>query len=195
MEITTKALRLQRNILLGILFIICLSNVFLAIKLYRQEIITRNIPLVDDELIIGSDFVNDAALKLRADQIIHLIFSMKKENADLVVSKLLKQVDASKHNQFKKQILKLSEDIKARGYRYLLTDIVAYEFDNFNYSVIIKGYLDTYLADHKIATNYKEYQISFINRSGVLTLGSFEEVIKITQDEKSLNNNLALEDE
>jgi conjugal transfer pilus assembly protein TraE len=171
------------------------GNIILSVKLLNQEIITRNIPLVDNELIIGSDFVNDAALKIRADQIIYLIFSMKKENAGNVTNILMRHVDASKHQDFKKQISKLAEDIKARGYRYFLSDITGYEFDNLKYSVKVSGYLDTYMSDKKIATNYKEYQITFINRSGVLNLASFEEVSQIKKEETNNNQEISsLED-
>ena len=187
MTIETKQLRLQRNVLLGLLVCMIISNVILSVKLLNQEIITRNIPSVDNELIIGSDFVNDAALRMRADQIIYLIFSMKKENADNVTNILMRHVDSSCHQDFKKQISKLAEDIKARGYRYLLSDIVSYEFDNLKNSVKVSGYLDTYMSDKKIATNYKEYQITFINRSGVLNLASFEEVAEIKKEEISNN--------
>ena len=41
------------------------------------------------------------------------------------------------------------------------------------------------LADKKIATNYKEYQITFINRSGVLNLASFEEVTEIKKEKET----------
>ena len=56
MSIINKKLRLQKNILLGGLTITLLTNLLLAFKLQNQEIITRNLPIVDQELIISSNY-------------------------------------------------------------------------------------------------------------------------------------------
>jgi hypothetical protein len=132
MQVINRKLRLQRNILLGTLNLMMLSNVLLAVKLYSQEVITRLIPTIEQEQIIGSSYVNDAALKARAEQILYLLFSMKKENVEFVSSSLLKAVDNASYEEFKKQIDTLADDIKARNYRYIFSDIQGYEFDNYN---------------------------------------------------------------
>lgn len=177
MSIINKKLRLQKNILLGALTITLITNLLLAFKLFNYEVVTRNIPCVEQELIISTNYVNDEALKLRADQLISLLFSMKKENVDRVSASLMRQVDSEYHNEFKIKIENLAKDIQARDYRYLFTDIQGYEYDNFNFTVKVKGYLETYLAGKQIESHYKEYLLSFTNKSGIINLKSFEEVI------------------
>ena len=176
MQIMIKKLRLQRNILLGFMVINIATNSVLALKLYNVDTLTRLVPTIEQTQEISSSYVNDAALKARTEQIIYLLFSMKKENVDAVTSALLKQVDNAAYDTFKKKIDLLAEDIKAKNYRYIFTDIQAFEFDNLNFTVKVKGYLETYLAGKQLNNGIKIYQISFFNRGGVLTLKGFEEV-------------------
>ena len=100
-------LRLQRNILLASSTVMILANSLLALKLYTSEIITRNLPITEQELVISKNYINDAALKIRADQIISLLFSMKKENVAVVTDHLLRQVD----NEFYQDSKQSYEDI------------------------------------------------------------------------------------
>jgi hypothetical protein len=176
MSIINKKLRLQKNLLILAFTISLLTNLLLALKLYNQEIITRNLPFTDQELIISGDYMNDEALKLKADQILILIFSMKKENITKVITSLMRQVDSHYHDEFKTKIEMLAIDIATRDYRYIFTDIQGYEFDNFNFTVKVKGYLETYLGGRKIDSQYKEYLLSFTNKSGLIALKSFDEV-------------------
>lgn len=171
-----KNIELQRNILLGYSALLLASNLLLSIKIYSTEVITRNIPLVDQELIVSDSYINDAALKIRADQILYLLFSMKKENVSLVTNNLLKSVDNEFYPEFKRKIAILSEDIVKRDYRYVFSDIQAYEYDNYKCTVKVTGYLDTYLSDKRISSNQKQFLLSFSNRSGIINLKSFEEV-------------------
>ncbi len=169
-------LRLQRNILLVSSAVMILANSLLALKLYNQEIITRNLPITEAELVISKNYINDAALKIRADQIISLLFSMKKENVAVVTDHLLRQVDNEFYEDFKSKIKKLADDIANRDYRYVFGDIQGYEYDNYNWTVKVSGHLDTYLSDKRIANQPKEYLLSFTNKSGIINLKSFEEV-------------------
>jgi len=188
MSLISRKLRLERNILLSIAVLLITSNCLLSFKLIKQEVTTRNLPITEQELIISNNFVNNAALKLRADQILNLLFSMKKENVARVTAHLLMQVDNEFYPEIKQQIEILSEDIKQRGYRYIFSDILAYEYDNYNFSVKVKGHLETYLADKRINTQMKEYLLQFSNSSGIINLKSFEE-IKDTKEIKPINKN------
>jgi type IV conjugative transfer system protein TraE len=169
-------LKLQRNILLASSAVMILANSLLALKLYNQEIITRNLPITESELVISKNYINDAALKIRADQIISLLFSMKKENVAAITDNLLRQVDNEFYDEFKQRITNLAEDIANRNYRYIFGDIQGYEYDNYNWTVKISGHLDTYLSDKRIANQQKEYLLSFTNKSGIINLKSFEEI-------------------
>lgn len=84
-----KNIELQRNILLGTSALLLATNVLLSFKIYSTEVITRNIPFVEQELIVSNSYINDAALKYKADQILSLLFSIKKENAALIKEILL----------------------------------------------------------------------------------------------------------
>ena len=175
MNLTVKKLRLQRNIVLIITVMVMINNVLIAVKLYNQEIITRLVPTITAEQIISEKYVNDEALKARAKELIWLIFSMKKENVDEVSADVLRQVDNAYIDDFKQQIAELSADIQDKNYRYVFRTI-GYEFDNQNFTVKVQGHLETFMAGKQLSEIYKEYFISFINRGGVLTVKSFEEM-------------------
>lgn len=125
---------------------------------------------------MSESYINDAALKIRADQILNLLFSMKKENAHLIREQLLRQVDNESYLEFKSKIDLLAEDIQKRDYRYVFGDIKLYEYDNYNWTVKITGILDTYLSDKRIASDQKQYLLIFTNKAGIINLKSFEEV-------------------
>lgn len=171
-----KNIELQRNILLGSSTLLLVANVLLSIKIYSTEIITRNLPITEQELIISDTYINNEALKVRADQILSLLFSMKKENVSLVTNSLLKSVDNEFYPDFKQKITILSEDIVKRDYRYVFSDIQAYEYDNYKWTVKVTGFLDTYLSDKRISSSEKQYLLSFTNKSGIINLKSFEEI-------------------
>lgn len=180
MALLTRKLRLEKNIFLGFAVLMLMSNLMLAYKLQKIEIVTRNIPITEEELTISDSFINNAALKLRTDQILSLLFSLKKENISRVSNHLLQQIDNDFHIEMKKQIAKLAEDIHKRDYRYVFSDIVAYEYDNYNFTVRVKGYLETYLADKQINNQLKEFLLTFSNKSGIINLRAFEEIVNPT---------------
>ena len=169
-------IELQRNILLGTSVFLLATNVLLSIKIYSTEIITRNIPSIEQELIVSDSYINDAALKYKADQILSLLFSMKKENISLVINNLLRQVDNEFYDEFKLKIKTLAEDIQKRDYRYVFNDIQSYEYNNYKWTVKVTGILDTYLSDKRIASTAKQYLLAFTNKSGIINLKSFEEI-------------------
>lgn len=171
-----KNIELQRNILLGSSALLLTANVLLSLKIYSTEIITRNLPITEQELIVSESYINDAALRTRADQILNLLFSMKKENAALIKETLLRQVDNEFYLDFKNKIEELAEDIQKRDYRYVFSDISSYEYDNYNWTVKVIGSLDTYLSDKRIASTQKRYLLKFTNKSGIINLKSFEEI-------------------
>lgn len=175
MSLTVKKLRLQRNLLLLIAGIMITGNSVLAVKLYNQETITRLLPTITAEQIISEKFVNDEALRARVKELIWLLFSMKRENVDEVSAQILRLVDNAYVDDFKQQIEKLSTDIEDKNYRYIFTTN-GYEFDNHNFTVKVQGQLETYMAGKQLSEIYKEYLVTFINRGGVLTVKSFEEI-------------------
>jgi conjugal transfer pilus assembly protein TraE len=133
-------------------------------------------PTIDRQLKVGSNFVSKDYLKLRAEQIVYLLFSMKAENLDYVTNELLKQVDNSSHKEFKEQLEKLGEDIKARGYFYSFTDIKGWEVNEASLIVQVTGYLETYLGGRQIDRALKRYRLTFYNKGGLVNLNTFEEV-------------------
>jgi type IV conjugative transfer system protein TraE len=171
-----KHIELQRNILLGASAALLAANVLLSLKLYTSEVITRNLPITEAELIISDSYINDAALKTRADQILTLLFSLKKENISIVTDTLLRQVDNELYEEFKLKISNLAEDIQKRNYRYVFSDISSYEYENYKWTVKVTGVLDTYLSDKRIASTEKQYLLKFSNKSGIINLKSFEEI-------------------
>lgn len=177
-----KNIELQRNILLASSSLLLIANVLLSLKIYSTEIVTRNIPIVEQEFVISDSYINDAALKIKADQILSLLFSMKKENVSLITNNLLRQVDNEFYLEFKGKIELLAEDIQKRDYRYVFGDIKSYECDNYKWTVKVTGFLDTYLSDKRIASNQKQYLLSFSNKSGIINLKSFEEIKNDKED-------------
>lgn len=180
MEVINNKLRLQRNILILGFTTMMISNVMLAVKLNTQDRTVVLVPTLDKELIIGTSFISDEYLKLRAEQIIHLLFSLRKENIEYTKQNLLKQIDNQNYDDFKEQIEKLTIDIKERGYFYIFNDIQKFEINTKALSVKVSGYLETYIASRQVDRIFKEYEVSFVNRGGVINLVSFREV----KDEK-----------
>lgn len=176
-----RKVRLQRNLLIGVATLLCSANLILAIALHNQEKMVVLVPTLDRELSISNQFVSDEYLKLRAEQVLYLLFSMRTENVGYVTQQLLKHVSPLNEQDFKSQIEALGEDIKSRGYRYWFTDIQSFEIDSTNLRVQVSGYLETYLADKQIDNQPKKYQLTFKNRSGLVQLETFSEV----HDEKN----------
>ena len=175
MQLALRKLRLQRNILGLVILCLIISNTILALKLHSIKTVTRLVPTLTAEQIISEDFVNDEALRVRAKEVIWLLFSMKKENVDINSAALLRLVDNSCIDSFKKQIESLASDISNKNYRYIFTE-QGYEFDNHKFTVKVKGYLETYMAGKQLSEVNKDYLITFLNRGGVLTIKSFEEL-------------------
>ena len=169
-------LRLQRNILLGIVSGLFISNSMLAIKLYHQQTMVILVPTIENELKVSNDFVSDEYLKLRAEQITNLLFSIRGENSTYVTKELLKQVDSSNFAKFRAQIDSLAEDISLRGYRYWFTDVQKLEINNQELTVKITGSLETYLGERQINRELKTYELKFKNRNGLVNLETFREV-------------------
>jgi len=81
MQQARNLLRLKRNLTLALVVIITTSNLLLAIKLYTIQQIIILVPTIDRQLKVGSNFVSSDYLKLRAEQIVYLLFSMKNEKS------------------------------------------------------------------------------------------------------------------
>jgi hypothetical protein len=141
MQQARNLLRLKRNLTLALVVIITASNLLLAIKLYTMQQIIILGPTIDRQLKVGSNFVSKDYLKLRAEQIVYLLFSMKNENLSEVTQELLKQVENSSHKEFKSQLEKLGNDIKAGGYYYSFADIKGWEVNESDLTVQVSGYL------------------------------------------------------
>lgn len=183
MQLNYRKLRLQRNILGIVILCLIISNTILTLKLHSIQTITRLVPTLSAEQIISEDYANDEALRVRAREVMWLLFSMKKENVDINSAALLRLVDNACIDSFKKQIESLASDISTKNYRYVFTE-QGYEFDNHKFTVRIKGNLETYMAGKQLLEISREYLITFLNRGGVLTVKSFEEV----NDENNENN-------
>ena len=176
MQTVRNSLRLKRNLILPLVAVILASNLLLAIRLYNNQQMIILVPTIDRQLKVGTNFVSKEYLKLRAEQIIYLLFSMKSENLDQVRHELLKQVDNSAHREFKEQLEKLGNDIKARGYYYSFTDIQGWEIDEAGLTVQVSGYLETYLSGRQVDRQLKKYKLTFYNKAGLVNLNSFEEI-------------------
>ena len=183
MQLAVKKFRLQRNILLILAGALTISNVALSLKVHSEQVITRLVPTITSEQIISAEYTNDEALKVRARELIWLLFSMKKENVDELSAQILKLVDNACIDDFRDQINSLSLDIKNKNYRYVF-NTVGYVFDNHSFTVKVQGFLEAYMAGKQLSEDYKEYKIAFINRGGVLMLKSFEEVFESENQSK-----------
>lgn len=168
--------RLQRNLLIAVCGILLISNMFLAVMLWRKQEFTVLLPTIDSKLVVGSKYVSDEYLKLRADQVIDLLFNIRKETMQYYIQEVLKQCGSKEKQEFEKQLEQLTKDIKQKGYYYVFAED-AYEIDNQNLCVTISGYLETYLDQAQINRVYKSYKLGFVNNSGLVMLTSFEEVV------------------
>ena len=187
MEIEQTKLKLQRNCLIFIVLILITSNLILVITLKQQEVIVRLVPTIDRELIVGSNYVSDEYLLLRADQILSLVFSINRENVQNIKTKLLSQVDNSSYAQFKEDIDRLSDDIILRDYRYSFQNQTSANILSDGMTVQISGYVSTYVGYKEVETNKKIYEMKFVNNGGIVNLISFNEVKEIVQSDTSVS--------
>lgn len=186
MQTVRNVLRLERNLIIGLVAITLISNLLLTFRLYNREQMVILVPTLDKQLKVGNNFVSQDYLKLRAEQIVYLLFSMKSENQDFVKQELLKQIDNSSHIEFKEQLDKLAEDIKTKGYYYVFTDIEGWEVNETTLTVQVYGYLETYLGGRQIERNLKHYKLVFNNNGGLVKLNTFEEIKLEEQDENNI---------
>ena len=170
-----RGLRLQRNILLGGFVVMVASNALLSIRLNKQVSQTILVPTLCTRLEVSANKISEEYLRLRAGEVVTLLFSLNTENSQAIQQLLLKQVDNPAKGEFKKQLLELAADIKERGYYYHFTELQGYTINASQLSVKVKGYLETYFNDKKISRSYKEYEVVFVNNGGVVLLRSFKE--------------------
>lgn len=176
------SIRMQRNMLLIFSSCLIVSNIALSIRVNTIETKTILVPTIEQELVVSNNFVSEEYLRLRADQVINLLFELRKENQDFITEQLLKNCTSEVRADFKKQLDSLKADIQSKGYYYSYAKN-GYEIDNKELIVTINGYLETYLNDKKIDSSFRSYQLSFVNRGGIIKLSSFEEL-----DSKELNS-------
>lgn len=170
-----SVIRLQRN-LLGILSgALLIGNICLAIAINTQDKIVVISPAIDKEIVVGTNYVSNDYLQLRANQVIDLLFNLRIENFNYNIEQLLRQVDSKLKPEFSKQLSEFAQDIKSKRYFYTFNQ-ESLEIDNVNLNVTFSGYLDTYLNDKRISSNFKTYNLRFANDSGLVKLTSFEEV-------------------
>ena len=159
-----------------ILVFVLLSN-FYVIRLISQKdnVTTIIVPSVDRELIVGSQFVSDEYLLLRAEQIIQFLFNIRYENANDNMVRILKQVASPHKIKFKEKLETFVSDIRAKKYFYIFNK-ENIEIDNKNLTVSIKGNLETFISDKLITSVSRTYQLSFTNNYGLVSLTDFVEV-------------------
>lgn len=171
-----RNLRLQRNILVGGLVLMVTSNTLLSLQLGKQTQTTILVPTLGTQLEIGTAHVSEEYLRLRAGEVITLLFSLNATNSESILQLLLKQVANPARSEFQKQVEMLAADIKERKYYYHFGDIQGYKINSKHLKVTVQGYLETYFNDKRISRKYKEYEIAFVNNGGIVLLSSFGEV-------------------
>ena len=167
--------RLQRNLLAVTTGILLISNLWMVFSMSSQDKIVVISPSVDKEIVVGTNYVSEDYLYLRATQISDLLFNLRLENYNYNIEQILRQVDSKQKAEFSQQLNEFAKDIKTKRYFYTFSKD-SYEIDNRNLNVTISGYLDTYLNNKKLSTNYKTYRLHFENQSGLVKLISFEEI-------------------
>lgn len=168
-------IRIQRNLLLIFAVFIVIANTLLAVGIYSQKKLVVMVPTLDKEIVIGTNYVSEDYLLLRAEQISSLLFNIREENYLYNRNQLLNQVASNSKEDFKAQLEEFISDVKQKKYYYVFSK-QASEIDNQNLTVTFLGYLETYLIDRKISSQLRSFRFSFVNNGGIVTLTSFEEV-------------------
>lgn len=175
--LASRNYRLQRNVLFVIGAVLLSSNLFLSYRLSTEDRTVVLVPSLDREYVVGTNFVSEEYLKVRAQEFIFTLFSMHKDNVDSVASALLKQVDSSGIDLFKNQFSNLANDVSEKGYHHVFQDVVKYGVNTKTNEVLISGYLETYYVEQRVSREYKTYRVGFSNRGGVVMVINFSEVI------------------
>ena len=160
---------------IGIIILSLLCNLVLAVKLYTKESTIIMVPTIDNEMSVGTNKVSDAYLLYRAEQIVQLLFNTRHENYSYNVSEILKHVSSDVKVKFADQLSAYTEDIKSKHYFYVFHKN-AYSIDSKKLTITFSGYLDTYYNNKKMEVIFKQYQLSFINLSGLVFLEGFSDI-------------------
>jgi conjugal transfer pilus assembly protein TraE len=173
MEMDT--VRIQRNLLLIVTIFIVIANTVLAVGIYSQKKLVVMVPTLDKEITIGTNYVSEDYLLLRAEQISGLLFNIREDNYLYNQNQLLNQIASQNKEDFKAQLEEFISDVKQKKYYYVFNKQSS-EIDNQSLTVTFSGYLETYLIDKKISSQIRTFQFFFVNNGGIVTLTSFEEV-------------------
>lgn len=168
-------LRLQRNILILSSGVLLASNIILAVTLQTQEKLVVLTPTIDKEITIGTNYVSEDYLQLRAEQIATLLFNIRQENYLYNQTQLLAQIAPEASQEFKDQLEQFVADVKQKKYYYVFHKH-GFEIDNKELTVTIAGELETYLTGKLISSMYKKFRFTFTNSGSIVMLTSFEEV-------------------
>ena len=95
--------RLKVHLLFGVIGILLCANLFLSIALLSKDSMTILVPTVRHKMSVGTSFVDNQYLKVRADQIINTLFSIRGETALYSKEELLSQCDSASRADFKAQ--------------------------------------------------------------------------------------------
>ena len=169
------SLEKQRLILGATAAVLLLSNLYLSISISRFEKTVVLTPTIDKEMIVGTSWVSEDYLLVRAEQIMQLLFNIRQENLSYNIDQILKQVSSKNKPQFKEQLDAFAKDVKSKRYFYTFNKDT-FAINAKKLEVSFSGYLDVFINDKRIKTDHKNYILIFSNNCGLVKLVSFQEV-------------------
>ena len=165
----------QRNVLIGVSAALLCVNIWFAVAVSKQDQMIVMVPTIDRQMTVGQDFVSEEYLLYRAEQVMQLLFNIRQENFAYNVEQILRQVSSDNKPEFNKQLSAFADDVKTKRYFYVFSKD-GFTVDSRNLKITFSGYLDTFVNDKRLSTNHKSYCLTFSNKSGLVTLISFEEL-------------------
>jgi len=173
----------QRNLTAILLLIMILGNFLLIINLIKkQETIIIMPSEFSDTYKISGKKVNDIYLQDRASEIIKVILNVTPSNIDIMHEKILKAVPSKNHFQLKKELRKLTKEIRSRNVSSAFYPL-SIETNDQNLSVVISGELYTFFGGTYLKQK-KQYKLNFTHTGSQLLLLEF---IEITNNKNEKN--------
>lgn len=173
-ENTLRALTLQRNIFLAIVFLLLLVMLVLSILLFRKTERVIVLPaVVEKEFWVEGANVSATYLEQMGCFIGDLLLTRSPASADMQLTILMRQISPEflpiLSNKLAAELTKLKKD--NASYVFFRTKAVV---DPYSLSVTLEGDRTLFLGDKVLSTSRESYRFGFTNFGGRLLLASVE---------------------
>ncbi len=186
----------QRNLFLGGMVLMCLSNLLLGFKIAIQETTTVLVPALRQEMIISSSGVSKSYIEEMTLLFLSNLLDLSPSDIEHKKDLILKYTSNSNKEAARKLVdyfLKCEMDYK----RFDLTtyfSVKNLEIDMEHLIVIARGILTSYYGKSGYESEQETYKLEFDFQGGMLRLKSFVRIVDEERAAKDKARSLKLEE-